>query len=78
MKQKQKIDSILDFAMNKKPVLNSFRIMYELDEQNKMKILSAVPTEGEHQFFYFCTDFENKYQPTEREKMEALYDFIGI
>ena len=78
MKQKQKIDSIMNFAMNTKPVLNSLRVMYELDEQNKIKVLSVEPTEGEHQFIFFREDFDDTNQPTEKEKVEALMEFIGI
>jgi len=75
---KQKIESILNFAMNKENKLKSCRIMYEINEQGKVVILSAIPTEGENQLIFFCEDFKNDYRPSQAEIWEALFDFVGI
>jgi len=70
---------ILNFAKGKTEKSCKYLIMYDIDENNKVNILSATPQNdsGEHTVIAFL-DFTKQFRPTKKEIEEALRNFLTL
>ena len=70
---------ILNFAKGKAETSCKYLIMYDIDENNKVNILSANPQNdlGEQTVIAFM-DFSKQFRPTKQEIEEALSNFLTL
>ena len=70
---------ILNFAKGKAETSCKYLIMYNIDQNNKVNILSANPRKDSNENTVIAfVDFTKQYRPTKQEIEEALSNFLTL